>query len=71
MNLTIHQTITINKLRVGSVNNSSIIQIGSAGMVRASSQLYNTGGYTEPAPDVPIAGEIATEGTLVPLAPLT
>ncbi len=52
MNLTIHQTITINSLRVDSISNSSVLQVGSAGAIRSLSQLYNTGGYTEPAPQL-------------------
>ncbi|WP_042162724.1 spore germination protein GerPB [Paenibacillus gorillae] len=49
MNWTIHQTITIKQLRVDSVSNSSVLQIGSAGSIRSLSQLYNTGGFMGPA----------------------
>lgn len=49
MNWTVHQTITIHQLRVDSVSNSSVLQIGSAGSIRSLSQLYNTGGFTGPA----------------------
>jgi spore germination protein PB len=48
----IHQTITIGQLRVNSVSNSSVLQIGSAGSIQALSQLYNTGGFTGPAPQL-------------------
>lgn len=48
----IHQQITIHQLRVGSVSNSSVFQIGSAGSIQSLSQLYNTGGYTGPAPQL-------------------
>lgn len=50
MSWTINQTITINQLRVDNVSNSSVLQIGSAGAIRSLSQLYNTGGFTGPAP---------------------
>ncbi|TVY04422.1 spore germination protein GerPB [Cohnella terricola] len=60
MNWTIHQTITIGQLRVNAVTNSSVLQIGSAGSIQALSQLYNTGGYTGPAPEL-------NELSLVPL----
>jgi spore germination protein PB len=50
MNLTIHQTIVIQQLRVDAVTNSSVLQIGSAGVIKALSNLYNTGGFTGPAP---------------------
>jgi spore germination protein PB len=50
MNLTIHQSIVIQQLRVNAVTNSSVLQIGSAGIIRSLSNLYNTGGFTGPAP---------------------
>lgn len=50
MNTYIQQTIQINILKVGAVSNSAVFQIGSAGIIRASSHLHNTGGFTEPAP---------------------
>lgn len=50
MNFYIHQTIQIQYLRVGGVSNSSVLQIGSAGMIKPLSNLYNTGGFTKPAP---------------------
>jgi spore germination protein PB len=51
MNLIIHQTIVIHHLKVDSVSNSSMLQIGSAGTVKTLTQLFNTGGYTGPAPE--------------------
>jgi len=60
MNWTINQTITIGQLRVDGVTNSSVLQIGSAGSVQSLSQLYNTGGYTGPAPEL-------SQVSLVPL----
>lgn len=68
MNFHINQSITINTLRVDGITNSSILQIGSAGMIKSLSNLYNTGGYTEPAPEV---GEYEPRPPLVPLAPPT
>lgn len=50
MNLTVHQSITIQTLRVNSVSNSSVLQIGAAGVIKSLSNLYNTGGFTGPAP---------------------
>jgi spore germination protein PB len=63
MNLHIQQSIVIHQLRVDSVSNASILQIGSAGQIRSLSNVYNTGGFTGPAPE-PI-GEIPP--LLVPL----
>ncbi|SEM74546.1 spore germination protein GerPB [Paenibacillus sp. OV219] len=52
MNITVHQTITIHQLRVDSVANSSVLQVGTAGSISSLSQLYNSGGFAEAAPQV-------------------
>ena len=52
MNLTVHQQITIYQLRVDSVTNSSVLQVGTAGSIRSLSQLYNTGQFKEAAPQL-------------------
>ncbi len=65
MNFYINQTINIQTLKVEGVTNSSVLQIGSAGMIKALSNLYNTGGFIEPAPE---AAEPVTPMPLVPLA---
>ncbi|UCZ51453.1 spore germination protein GerPB [Bacillus shivajii] len=62
MNLFVNQSIVIHNLRVEGITNSSVLQIGSAGMIRALSNLYNTGGFVEPAP------EARPRTSLVPLA---
>ncbi|MED0752414.1 spore germination protein GerPB [Bacillus amyloliquefaciens] len=73
MNFYVNQSIHINYMRVESVSNSSILQIGSAGSIKALSNLYNTGSYVEPAPVT--AGQTATTGggpgtsSFVPLQP--
>jgi spore germination protein PB len=66
MNFYIHQTININQLKVGSVSNSSVLQIGSAGMIKPLSNLYNTGGFKGPAPQAKKTTG-AIQGTVVPL----
>lgn len=66
MNFYINQTININTLKVGGVTNSSVLQIGSAGMIKALSNLYNTGGYVEPAPE---AAAPVSPKPFVPLTP--
>ncbi|MFB9330616.1 spore germination protein GerPB [Paenibacillus aurantiacus] len=52
MTMTVHQHITIHQLRVDSLTNSSVLQIGTSGSIRSLSQLYNTGGFTGPAPQL-------------------
>ena len=50
MNFYIQQSIQINYIKISSITNSSVLQIGSAGIIKPSSYLYNTGGFTKPAP---------------------
>lgn len=52
MNYFIQQSIIINTIKIGGISNSSVLQIGSSGIIKPSSYLYNTGGYTEPAPEI-------------------
>lgn len=66
MNITVHQSIHINILKVGSITNSSVLQIGSTGAIQANSELYNTGGFTELAEEATAMEEGIP---IVPLAP--
>lgn len=50
MQFYIQQSIQINFIKIDSITNSSVLQIGSAGIIKPSSHLYNTGGFTQPAP---------------------
>ncbi|MFC0211608.1 spore germination protein GerPB [Paenibacillus chartarius] len=63
MNLIVHQQIVIQTLRVGGISNSSVLQIGAAGVIKSLSNLYNTGGFTEPAPGLAAPSPLS----LVPL----
>lgn len=69
MNLYIQQSIHINMIKIGSIANSSIFQIGSAGIIKGKSSLYNTGGFTGPAPAAQKPGEELFEMPSVPLSP--
>lgn len=50
MNFYIQQSIHIHFLKVSGISNSSVLQIGSSGIIKPASHLYNTGGFTQPAP---------------------
>jgi spore germination protein PB len=65
MNFYIQQSIHINFIKIGGITNSSVLQIGSAGIIKPAAYLYNTGGFTQPAPTT-------TTGTLLgePAVPL-
>ncbi|WP_458414378.1 spore germination protein GerPB [Schinkia sp. CFF1] len=63
MNFYVNQSIIIQYIKIGGITNSSVLQIGSAGIIKPQSHLYNTGGFTAPAPQaehyipsVPLAG---------------
>lgn len=49
-NFFIHQNIVIHQVKIGGVTNSSVFQIGSAGVIKSLSNLYNSGGFSGPAP---------------------
>ncbi|GHH98520.1 spore germination protein GerPB [Neobacillus kokaensis] len=66
MNFFIQQTIHINFIKIGGITNSSVLQIGSAGIIKPSAHLYNTGGFTGPAP----SGVKPGEQILAPSVPL-
>ncbi|MEH6905414.1 MULTISPECIES: spore germination protein GerPB [Neobacillus] len=67
MNFYIQQSIQINFIKIGGITNSSVLQIGSAGIIKPSAHLYNTGGFTQPAPHI-----IKSSGSLLgaPAVPL-
>jgi len=65
MNMQIYQNININCIRIEALTNSSVLQIGSAGSIRSVSQLYNTGGFVSPAPQ--LIPEVMQEVSLVRL----
>jgi len=52
----IQQTIQINMIKIGGISNSSVFQIGSAGIIKPYSTLANTGGFTEEAPQLDTSG---------------
>lgn len=53
MNFYINQSINIHSIKISSISNSSILQIGSAGIIKSLSTLANTGKYIEEAPEIP------------------
>jgi spore germination protein PB len=69
MNIYVQQSISIQFLKIEGITNSSVLQIGSAGIIKAASSLYNTGGYTEPAPSAQLDSQTSPEEivTAVPL----
>jgi spore germination protein PB len=50
MRFHIYQNIHIHSIKVNSITNSSVLQIGSAGIIKPYATLANTGGFTGPAP---------------------
>lgn len=74
MNFFIQQSIHINFIKIGGITNSSILQIGSAGIIKSAAYLSNTGGFTQPAPSAIKPGEVVSPTTspltLAPAVPL-
>ena len=71
MNFYIQQSIHIHFIKIGGITNASVLQIGSAGMVKPTAYLYNTGGFTGPAPLAHKPGLVTTPSLLqAPAVPL-
>ncbi|MBN8192500.1 spore gernimation protein [Bacillus sp. NTK074B] len=67
-NYYIQQSIQIQFIKIGGMSNSSILQIGTCGQITTNDFLYNTGGFTEPAPEAQKNG--ASPSSITPLVPL-
>lgn len=67
MNFYIQQSIHINFIKIDGITNSSVFQIGSAGIIKPASYLYNTGGFTGPAPEAKKPGTFVTQGGIDPI----
>lgn len=67
MNFFVHQNIVIHNLKIDGISNSSVCQIGSAGIIKPLSNLFNTGCFTQPAPP---AGRQPITLPTQPLVPL-
>jgi len=70
MNFFVTQHIVIHRFNINSLTNSSVCQIGSSGMIKPSAQLYNSGGFTEPAPPTALQPEQSPTEGFVPRVPL-
>ena len=68
----VQQSIHIQSIKIGGIKNSSVFQIGTTGSISPSSYLFNSGGFTKPAPEaIKIGDEMentASEINFVPLA---
>jgi spore germination protein PB len=71
MNFYIQQCIHIHFIKIGGITNASVLQIGSAGIVKPTAHLYNTGGFTQAAPQALKPGTPPTTPPLLaPAVPL-
>jgi len=71
MNIYVQQSISIQFIKIEGISNSSVLQIGSAGIIKPVSNLYNTGGFTGPAPEPVHPGSVTETQTQPPFVPLT
>lgn len=68
-NYYVQQSIKIHFIKIGGITNASVLQIGSAGIIKPAAHLYNTGGFTQPAPQaIKAPGEPSAQ--LAPSVPL-
>ncbi|MGG3471122.1 spore germination protein GerPB [Neobacillus pocheonensis] len=70
MNYYIQQSIHINFIKISGITNSSVFQIGSAGIIKPVAHLYNTGGFTGPAPTAKKVGQLPPTSVSAPAVPL-
>ncbi|WP_067840599.1 spore germination protein GerPB [Amphibacillus sediminis] len=59
----IQQTIMIQQLKIGTVSNASVVQIGTTGSWQQFADLYNTGQFQAALP------QAEYDAPIVPLAP--
>ncbi|MCR2821013.1 spore germination protein GerPB [Lederbergia panacisoli] len=73
MVINVQQSIHIHMIKIGGITNSSVLQIGTTGIITEASNLFNTGGFTGAAPSTIAAeketalGEAIEHPILVPL----
>ncbi|WAA08688.1 spore germination protein GerPB [Fervidibacillus albus] len=67
MKIYVNQSIQINILRINSVTNSSVLQIGTAGRIKSQANIYNTGQFTQPAPEPIQDGFVTPSIEAIPL----
>ncbi|WP_429370825.1 spore germination protein GerPB [Paenibacillus sp. DS2015] len=63
MNISVYQCISVHNLNIGTVTNSSVLQIGTSGKINALSHNYQTQGEKIP----PSSSVNIGESRLVPL----
>jgi spore germination protein PB len=66
MNIYVQQSIQIRMIKIGGISNSSVFQIGSAGIIKPASYLYNTGGFIKPAPTLNVPEGVTTAPLFTP-----
>ncbi|MFC7680245.1 spore germination protein GerPB [Paenibacillus sp. GCM10028914] len=65
MSLTVYQCITVQQLKIGTVSNSSVLQIGTSGLIKAMSHVYESRETKEQSAD-----NQQEEETKPPMVPL-
>ena len=66
MKFYINQSIHIHSIRITTISNSSIFQIGSAGIIKSLSTLSNTGKYIEEVAPIPSSTVVTKEASTIP-----
>ncbi|AWV34032.1 MULTISPECIES: spore germination protein GerPB [Paenibacillus] len=66
MNITVYQCISIYNLKIGTISNSSVLQVGTSGRINTLSHNYETSGAPTTPPTTPTE---KMDSPLVPLPP--
>ncbi|MEK3943479.1 spore germination protein GerPB [Paenibacillus sp. FSL H3-0310] len=70
MNITVYQCISIYNLKIGTISNSSVLQIGTSGRINTLSHNYETSGAPSSAPTTPAEKMASPRVSLPPAAEL-
>ncbi|OMD86619.1 MULTISPECIES: spore germination protein GerPB [Paenibacillus] len=69
MNITVYQCISIYNLKIGTISNSSVLQIGTSGRINTLSHNYETSRAPSSAPTTPATPAEKMASPLVSLPP--
>ncbi|MDH6428552.1 spore germination protein GerPB [Paenibacillus sp. FSL R7-0048] len=70
MNITVYQCISIYNLKIGTISNSSVLQVGTSGRINTLSHNYETSGAPSSAPTTPAEKMASPLVSLPPAAEL-
>lgn len=67
MNVTVYQCISVNNLSIGTISNSSVLQIGTSGRIHTLSNNYQSEQASDAPPPTSTSSPSTSDAPLVPL----